>query len=204
MANGEFSCLFEDCYVENIITTTSDHYAISIYLSSHSGAVECPLVQQGFRFEAMWLRAPDYKEVMEQAWVEGNNGTRSLQSTWTNLNQLAGSLGRWSKVSFGSVRKEIQKLERRIKSLRLAHVTDAVIKEERAVERRLCELFEREEIMAQQRSRVDWRRKGDKNTAFFHARASARRCTNKIMALVREDGSRCENQDGIKGMVQSF
>ena len=51
---------------------------------------------------------------------------------------------------------------------------------------------------------MDWLREGDRNTAFFYVRASARRRTNKIMALVREDGSRCENQDGIKGMVQSF
>ena len=61
-------------------------------------------------------------------------------------------------MSFGSVRKEIQKLERRLKSMRSAHVTDAVIQVERAVERHLCELFKREEIMAQQRSRVDWLR----------------------------------------------
>lgn len=93
VTNGEFSRLFEDYHVENIITTTSDHYAISISLSSQSGAVEHPLVLQGFCFEAMWLRSLDYKEVMEQAWVEGSNSTRSLQSTWTNLHQLAGSLG---------------------------------------------------------------------------------------------------------------
>lgn len=51
---------------------------------------------------------------------------------------------------------------------------------------------------------MDWLREGDRNTAFFHARASARRRTNKIKALVWDDGSRCENQVGIKGMVQSF
>jgi hypothetical protein len=58
--------------------------------------------------------------------------------------------------------------------------------------------------MARQRSRVEWLREGDRNTAFFHARASARRRTNKIDMLLREDGSRCETQGEIKGMIHNF
>jgi hypothetical protein len=58
--------------------------------------------------------------------------------------------------------------------------------------------------MARQRSRVDWLREGDRNTAFFHARASARKKANRIHSLTREDGSRCDDQTEIKGMVQEF
>jgi hypothetical protein len=72
------------------------------------------------------------------------------------------------------------------------------------IEGRLCELFEREEIMAKQRSRIDWLKEGDRNTAFFHARATSRRRTNIIQYLVRDDGSKCEDQAGLKGMAQSF
>jgi hypothetical protein len=49
-----------------------------------------------------------------------------------------------------------------------------------------------------------WLKEGDRNTAFFHARASARRKTNRIKALVREDGSRCDDQKGMKRMVEGF
>jgi hypothetical protein len=72
------------------------------------------------------------------------------------------------------------------------------------VERELCELFEREEVMAKQRSRVEWLKEGDRNTSFFHGRASARRCTIKIKALVREDGSRCTDTAEIKVQVENF
>jgi hypothetical protein len=74
----------------------------------------------------------------------------------------------------------------------------------RKLERRLCELFEREKIMARQRSRVEWLQESDRNTSFFHARASAHRRTNRIRALVREDGSRCEDLHVIKGMAEDF
>jgi hypothetical protein len=83
-------------------------------------------------------------------------------------------------------------------------ISEASVKEERDIERKLCELFECEEIMAKQRSRVEWLREGDRNTSFFHTRASARKWANKISMLVRDDGSKCETQGEIKGMVHHF
>jgi hypothetical protein len=163
-------------------------------------------IQQCFKFEAMWLRAPDYREFLERSWTEGRDGSHlSLQSTWFNLNQVAGSLKKWGRESFGSIRSNIRKLERCLKWLRSTTLSDAAILEERySLERQLCEIFEREEIMARQRSRVEWLREGDQNTKFFHAWASAQRRANKINSMARNDGSMTENQEEIKGMVQSF
>lgn len=58
--------------------------------------------------------------------------------------------------------------------------------------------------MARQRSRVDWLKEGDRNTAFFQARATARRRTNKIKYLIKLDGSKCESQDEMEDMARSF
>jgi hypothetical protein len=74
IANGDFSRMFENCVVENLITTSSDHYVILIILSGISSVAMQPPVQQGFRFEAMWLRTPDYREHLEKAWAEGSAG----------------------------------------------------------------------------------------------------------------------------------
>jgi hypothetical protein len=38
----------------------------------------------------------------------------------------------------------------------------------------------------------------------FHARALARSRTNIIKFLKKDDGSKCEDQDGIKSMVYEF
>jgi hypothetical protein len=113
VANGDFSHMFQDCCVENLITTSSDHYAILISLMGQSEVDIQQPVQLGFKFEAMWLHAPDYKETIEKSWVEGSSGSRSLQDTWSTLGRVATSLKDWSRATFGSVRKKIRQLEGR-------------------------------------------------------------------------------------------
>jgi hypothetical protein len=59
-------------------------------------------------------------------------------------------------VSFGSIRGEIKKLECQLKNIQLSPWHPNMSTAARKLERRLCELFEREEFMARQRSRVEW------------------------------------------------
>lgn len=161
-------------------------------------------VQQGFKYEAMWLRAAHYKDTLEKAWAAGRNDSLSLQSTWINLNRVASCLRTWSKESFGCILKQINKMERRLRTIRSSPISADSLAEERKIEGLLFDLFEREEILERQRSRVDWLREGDRNTKFFHARAAARRRANKISSLLRDDGSSCDSQGEIKGMVLEF
>jgi hypothetical protein len=100
------------------------------------------------------------------------------------------------------VRKKIDKLEHNLKMLQLDSTGGPTAKM-RILERELCELFEREEIMSRQHSRVDWLKEGKRNTTFY-AKASARKCTNRINYLIREDGSRCDVFEEIKGMAHHF
>jgi hypothetical protein len=169
VANGDFLRQFEDCTVENIITTSSDHYALLISLVKDPRRTVRFPVSHSFRYEAMWRKAPDYKEVLEAAWMANSGSSHSLSSTWSTLNRMAPMLKDWSRATFGSVQKQIRKLEQQVHFLRGQPISDVTLKEEREIERKLCDLFECEEIMARQRSRVDWLREGDRNTAFFHA-----------------------------------
>jgi hypothetical protein len=204
VGNGAFSAMFDNCRVENVITTTSDHLALAISLESFAAPVAWPPVQSGFKFEVAWLRSPEYKDVMQSTWAASKLGPPSLQGTWASLHYVAGSLKKWSQETFGSIRRKIKGLERQLLFLRVGPVCDASIKEAREIELKLCEMFEVEETMARQRSRVEWLKEGDRNTSFFHVRVSARWCANTIKALVREDGSRCDQLHEIKGMVENF
>jgi hypothetical protein len=73
------------------------------------------------------------------------------------LNKLKGmakGLATWSNKSFGSPRREIRKLKKRLAWLRSSSATMSYSQEEREIEPKLCKLIEREEFMARQRSQV--------------------------------------------------
>ena len=77
---GKFNQLFDECHVENVITYSSDHYAILMSINKKTWHSENNYFKIGFKYEAMWATAPDYNEVVEKNWNDGFEGARNLHS----------------------------------------------------------------------------------------------------------------------------
>lgn len=58
--------------------------------------------------------------------------------------------------------------------------------------------------MWKQRARVQWLAEGDKNTEFFHQKATNRRRKNQIVKLTHDDGTICEELGQLEEMVLAF
>lgn len=61
-----------------------------------------------------------------------------------------------------------------------------------------------EEILWQHRAKVQWLTLGDRNTKFFHSKASKRRKKNTINRILDENGVWCETEDNIAEVTVNY
>ncbi|PKU84578.1 integrator complex subunit 11 [Dendrobium catenatum] len=55
-----------------------------------------------------------------------------------------------------------------------------------------------------QRSKCQWMEEGEKNTSYYNTYASAKKKSNRILQIAKEDGSLVSNQEEIHGIMESF
>lgn len=65
------------------------------------------------------------------------------------------------------------------------------------VKKELMALLVKEELMWKQRSRALWLQEGDKNSRFFHSRATHRYHRNKIIEIENSEGVVCLDEESI-------
>lgn len=159
--------------VEHIATTTSDHYLLMVDFMD----VIPFSTQKQFRFEPMWLQNENFKVKVHEIWHSELSGEFPLE---TKLNKCAASIKSWNRSSFGSVQGHIGRLRRELDIIKKEFRNETTIQEEVRIANELDEWRLREELLWKQRSRMDWLKEGDKNTKYFHARASHRKRINMV------------------------
>lgn len=102
-------------------------------------------------------------------------------------------------MHFGNVLQEIVRLKREQQELRETQGRSGPNHLETKIVGRLTELYHREEMLWRQRARLEWLTHGDKNTYFFHLRASRRGRKNQI-----KDGRVTENKCEMEAMTRAF
>ena len=72
------------------------------------------------------------------------------------------------------------------------------------VSKELDDLLMKQEIFWAQRSRVSWLKHGDKNTKFFHSKASQQRRRNYIQGVKNSDGDWVEEVEDISQVAINY
>lgn len=198
LGSTEWCSLFPSTGLTHITAATSDHGPIHLELNR-----EIELKQGGskiFRYEVAWETHENLKETILSSWSASDSGDR-VEGLKQKLQHLSNSLQRWDRRTFGSIRREMKTLKKKLEDLRNDPSRLGPDHSERKINERLVELYHREELLWRQRSRIEWLTAGDKNTKFFHLRASMRRKKNMIKALMNSLGITVDDPVELKEMV---
>ena len=114
------------------------------------------------------------------------------------------ALLKWSKTSFGSVRRELREKKKLLSKAELAASRGGDVARVRRLEHEVNILLDREAQMWSQRSKIQWLRDGDRNTLYFHSKASVRRRRNYIRGLYNREGRWCTDQSSLVDTVVDF
>jgi hypothetical protein len=101
-------------------------------------------------------------------------------------------------------RLELSKIKAELEKLQAIPGRVGPSRAEIKVTDRIVELNHREDIMWQKRLRVQLLAAGDKNTKYFHMRASQRKNKNKVTKLRKPNGLITENEHEMQQMATDF
>ncbi|CAM9001934.1 unnamed protein product [Rhodiola kirilowii] len=183
--------------VKHLTVTASDHSPI--LLSPKAGVVN--EADRGFRFESMWLRNGNFMNVVADCW-EGN---LTCRRSWSEkLEMCADALSSWNRREFGNVKKRIERLKLKLEKIRRSPRTEENCRMEDELSAEIDEWLAREEMLWRQRSRVEWLNHGDKNTKYFHARATQRKKKNHIARIRNKNDVFVETKQQINEVVVEY
>ncbi|EOY23818.1 Uncharacterized protein TCM_015594 [Theobroma cacao] len=138
-----------------------------------------------------------------------------LQAHWdydgvinsTKLGKLAEALNKWKFETFGDLVKKKKCLLARLKGIQirlaqgpndyLQHLEVALVEEFNLI------LYQ-EEVMWQQKAKLDWLKYGDCNSKYYHAIVKRRQHKKQISTFKRDDNSWCLDKGELTKMVVEF
>ncbi|XP_071678252.1 uncharacterized protein [Lolium perenne] len=177
LASPEWCDRFPHAMVRHLTAATSDHCPILLTWDDTGRLTRKKGGVRPFRYEVMWERHEEFEPALKDIWNQQGKARE---------------------------RKEIFSLREDLKRMREDPVRVGPNQAELKIVDRLVELDSREEVMWRQRSRVQWLAEGDKNTRFFHLRASQRKRRNKISQLRKSDGEITDDPIAMASATNEF
>ncbi|KAL0292084.1 UNVERIFIED_CONTAM: hypothetical protein Scaly_2605700 [Sesamum calycinum] len=120
------------------------------------------------------------------------------------LSMVSARLSCWGRLYGRATRDRIKELERLLVARKQSRMTQDNRDQMSSDKAELSKLILQEETFWKQRSKDLWLKEGDRNSSFFHAKASRRHQTNSIRKLRNPDGSWTETAEGVQRCILEY
>lgn len=120
------------------------------------------------------------------------------------LERCRADLTAWNKSKFRHVGRKISNLQSRLEGLELLPASIEQIRELKNTRIELNCWLEKEDEIWRQRSRLNWFQNGDRNTSFFHAKASAHQKKNYMEGLMDANDVQWEDDTRMEEIVVDY
>ncbi len=151
---------FDGASVQHLAWQNSDHCLV---LLSIPDVITVRRNKKVFRFEAMWTKEEECRQVIDSAWGIGVSEGSPMYMVMEKLKGCRVSLIACSKIKFGflasSIKAKREHLQRLMDECPMGDSPEIM-----KLQDDLNGLLKKEEIYWRQRSRVSWMSEGDKNT----------------------------------------
>ncbi|KAG5594328.1 hypothetical protein H5410_035560 [Solanum commersonii] len=166
LSNQDWLSLYPNSNVLHLPRTHLDHCPILLTCTKI-----CAKASKIFRFETMWLRHPDFPNIVKAYWYHNNEYNITIEDfTKVVMN--------WNKQKTKVLNRlnGIQRMETKYKKPFHIDLENTLISN-------YNEILKREEDFWKLKSRIQWINDGDANTKFFHISTTNRRRRNRILGL---------------------
>jgi hypothetical protein len=183
----------------HLMNYMSDHNPILLVFGTNNDFSEDsrPKVQIK-RFENGWLQEQACNQIVKETWRQtGGDISNKLQSVMERTHN-------WGKTNYGNIPKNIRDLQTKIQKLKSLIPTSDEITQIYQLECKLDGLLLKEEQWWAQRAKINWLLHGDKNSKYFHFKASQRHRKNNINFIKNNQGTNLTHNKDIQEVFLQY
>ena len=117
------------------------------------------------------------------SWTNSGGVADGLRATVDKIKGCGADFLAWGLAKIAPAMNEIKLLTKKIEKMNEEELTEESREEVLVASKKLDDLLLKQEFFGAQRSRVSWLKHGDRNTNFFHSKASQRCKRNFIHGI---------------------